>query len=127
MKESKEHGTRRPLQLNEFAAFADKKTVVTLWMVLLWASFDADAQGIVALQFIKIIHIADDAIEKLGSFLNPACKVPLVVCGHECQLMIAEFFDEEAPIVNAPAHDGNNSPATAEVFNSKLFRYLCEV
>ena len=53
-----------------------------------------------------------EAIQKLETTQNPVGKVPLVVCGHEGQLIIEELFNEKAGTGAgevAPVHDGNNS------------------
>ena len=100
---------------------------MTLSKALLWACFDAEGQDIVPLQIIKRVQTAYEAIRKLDSTLNPVRKVPLVVCGHEGQLIIEELFDEEASTAETPAHDDNNSPATPEVLNRRRSRHLSEM
>ena len=107
--------------------YLDKKAVVTLSKALLWACFDAEGQNIVPLQIFKRIQTAYEAIWKLDSTLNLVCKTPLVVCGHEDQLIIEELFDDEAPMTETPAHDDNNSPATPEALNRRQSRHLSEM
>lgn len=116
-----------------------KKAVVTLSKALLWACFDAEAQELVPLQIIKRVHTAYEAIRKLDTTQNPVRKVPLVVCGHEGQLIIEELFDEDATPdgvgvgggggggAEAPAHDDNNSPATPEALNRRRSRHSSEM
>ena len=105
----------------------DKKIVVTLSRALLWTCFDAEGQDIIPLQIMKRVQTAYETIQKLENTLNPVCKVPLVVCGHEGQLIIEEFFDDDAPMAETPAHYANNFPVTPEVLNRRRSRYLSEM
>ena len=103
---------------------------MTLRKALLWAYFDAEAQYLVPLQIIKRVHSDYEAIQKLDITLNPVCKVPLVVCGHEGRLIIEELFDKDpggSSGADAPVHDHSNCPATPEMLNRRWCRYLSEM
>ena len=107
-----------------FKMHKDKKAVGTLGKALLWACFDAEAQDMVPLQIIKRVVTAYHRVQnQLGPTENPVRKVPLVVCGHDGQLIIEELFDEDV----ATAHDENNSPATPEELNRRKSRHSSEM
>ena len=108
-----------------FKMHKDKKAVGTLGKALLWACFDAEAQDLVPLHIIKRVVTAYQRVQnQLGETENPVRKVPLVVCGHDGQLIIEELFDDDA---ENPAHDENNSPATPEDLNRRRSRHSSEM
>lgn len=108
----------------------DKKAVVTLGKAVLWACFDAEASDIVPLQILQRVRLAYERVQnQLSSTENPVRKVPLLICGHEGQLIIEELADDagEAPARAAPEHDDNSSAVTPEILNRRRSRHTSEI
>ena len=108
----------------------DRKAVVTLSKALLWACFDSEAKELVPLKILGRVHSAYEDARKLSPTVNPVRKVPLLISGHEGQLIIEELFDvysETAGVEAATAHDENSSPATPEAINRRRSRHSSEM
>ena len=108
----------------------DRKAVVTLSKALLWDCFDSEAQVLVPLEILKRVHSAYEGVRKLDPTVNPVRKVPLLIAGHEGQLIIEELFDvesEQAGVEAGTAHDENSSPATPEAINRRRNRHSSEM
>ena len=108
----------------------NRKDVVTLSKALLWDCFDSEAQVLVPLEILKRVHSAYEGVRKLDPTVNPVRKVPLLIAGHEGQLIIEELFDvesEQAGVEAGTAHDENSSPATPEAINRRRNRHSSEM
>ena len=110
-----------------FKMHKDKNAVVTLGKVLLWACFYAEAQDMVPLQIIKRVVTAYQRVQNQWEPTeNSVHKVPLVICGHDGQLIIEELFKGDGDVDN-PAHDESNSAATPEQLNRRRSRNSSEM
>ena len=108
----------------------DRKAVVTLSKALLRACFDSEAQDLVPLEILKRVHTVYEGIRKLSPTVNPVRKVPILVSGHEGQLIIEELFDVESQQVGVEAgtaHDEYSSPVTPEELNRRRNRHSSEM
>ena len=110
-----------------FKMHKDKNAVVTLGKVLLWACFYAEAQDMVPLQIIKRVVTTYQRVQNQWEPTeNSVHKVPLVICGHDGQLIIEELFKGDGDVDN-PAHDESNSAATPEQLNRRRSRNSSEM
>jgi len=108
-----------------FKMHKDKKAVETLGKALLWACFDAEAQSMVPLLIIKrVVTVYHRVQNQLEQTENPVQKVPLVISGHDGQIVIEELYKEDA---ENPAHNEINPPATSEELNRRKSRHFSEM
>jgi hypothetical protein len=73
----------------------DQKAAVVLGKALLWACFDTSVSENVPPQVIKRVLLKYEHLRRLVPTENPVRRIPLVVCGHEGQLVIDELLDDE--------------------------------
>ena len=80
------------LRLSE--SLEDQKAAAVLGKALLWACFDASVSEHVPPQVIKRVLLEYKRVWRLVPTENPVRRVPLVICGHEGQLIIEELLDD---------------------------------
>ncbi len=61
----------------------------------------------------------------LDSGVNPVQKAPLVICGHEGQLIVEELIDHQD--LGPTAHDEGSLPRTPEDINRRRSRQSSEM
>lgn len=107
-----------------FQCMEGKKAVVILGNAILWACFDAEAQDIVPLQVMKRVMVEYERVRKVDNTVNPVRNTPLVICGHEGQLIVEELIldpEEET------STDAGVSAQTPEEKNRRRSRHTSEM
>ena len=102
----------------------DKRAAHILGKALLWACLDPEGQDIVPLQILKRVTLEYERVRVLDSTVNPVRKAPLVICGHEGQLIVEELIDHED---GATAHDEGSLPRTPEDLHRRRSRQSSEM